>query len=82
MGKLEEIVAGWINVAINVTTEEAQKRSEVCSGCDSAVLSKWIQKVVGEKQLKQIEGYKCNECGCPLSAKVRSDKSICPLGKW
>ena len=41
-----------------------------------------IYSVVVDNRTKDIQGMKCGDCGCNLSAKVRSERDNCPRGKW
>ena len=77
------IVAGFTGLAFpNEKTEVlAKRRAEICAQCPSAVESGLYTAIV-DNRTTQIQGMKCNECGCNLSAKVRSSKDYCPLGKW
>lgn len=77
------IVAGFAGLAFpNEKTEAlAKRRAEICAQCPSAVETGLYTAII-DKRTTQIQGMKCNECGCNLSAKVRSAKDYCPLGKW
>lgn len=82
MGKINDIISGWSNYISKseVTEEIALKRAEVCSTCEHAKFSKALKVFVKDK-LKTVEGYYCSDCeGCPLSAKIRTNKDICK--KW
>lgn len=86
MGKLEEIIEGWAAYfelgKQSVGEEVLLRRVRECVGCKwigkSAVLS-WL---LPDGELKQVQGYRCRVCRCPLSAKVRSEIAKCPHGKW
>lgn len=67
MGRLQEIYAGWKNLALpNYGIEkEAKRRIAICVGCP-----------------KLTQRNYCKLCGCYMPAKVRSPKSRCRLGKW
>ena len=82
ISKIEEILNGWENfIAKSEVTEQiAKERAEICSGCDSNIKSKLL--IFVKDSLKEIEGRKCSECQCPLSAKIRSVNSKCDLDKW
>lgn len=68
--KTLEIITAWGN-SFNPTKEQkdiADKRKDVCNECPS---------------LKKVTGIEfCDECGCPISKKIYSDKNSCPLNKW
>lgn len=72
MSSIKEIIKAWW-IASNPTKEQsllAQKRLEICKGCDSMVES-------------VVFKYKCNECGCPIGKKIFTDmKGTCDLQKW
>ena len=82
MSKIEDILNGWQNFMSKseVTEVMAKKRAEICLGCDSNIKSKLL--IFVKDELKEIEGNKCNECQCPLSAKIRSVNENCDLNKW
>jgi hypothetical protein len=70
---IKEIVSAWM-ISFNPSEEEkvlAEKRYEVCSGCDKRGLNKLGIEV-------------CKACGCPLSKKIFTlkDQESCPLKKW
>jgi hypothetical protein len=82
MSKIENILNGWQNfIAKSEVTEKlAKERATICAGCDSNVKSKLL--IFVKDSLKEVEGYKCKECECPSSFKIRSIKEKCPLNKW
>jgi len=77
------IIAGFAGLAFaNEKTEVlAKRRAEICAQCPSAI-STGLYTMIADSRTAKIQGMKCNECGCSLSAKVRSAKDYCPLGKW
>lgn len=77
------IIAGFAGLAFpNEKTEAlATRRAEVCAQCPSAVES-GLYTAIHDKRTTKIQGMRCDECGCNLSAKVRSVNDYCPLGKW
>jgi hypothetical protein len=82
---LENIIAGWSNLIFgNPAVEEmAIKRAKICAECPSAQFSGGIYYLTTiDQKTKQVRGLSCGECGCALSAKVRSVGDTCPLGKW
>ena len=64
--KLFEIIEGWKNYTF--PSPHVEKVARARAGICATCPSN--------------SGKKCGECGCPLSAKVRSLKSKCPLNKW
>lgn len=86
LSKLSEIVTGWRNYIIEnpVTEREAKRRSKICSCCEHAEKSGILVLIVKDN-IKEIQGYKCDICDCPLSAKIRSNESKCEFpnnNKW
>lgn len=82
--KFTDIANGWKNVVFPSPTVEklAHVRAKICSECPHAVESKWTQ-ALGDK-IEEIQGRKCELCGCPLSAYTRSVKNTCSHNppKW
>lgn len=80
---LANIVSGFGNLAFpNEQIENmALKRAAICSTCPAAQKT-GIYNIIKDNRTKQIQGMKCADCGCNLSAKVRSEKDYCPRGKW
>lgn len=82
----EEIMEGWLNY-FHLSSEPidesiAKVRAEICADCPSAKESNLLNVTLPDNTLKEIQGYKCTKCGCPLSSKVRSKLSQCPEKKW
>ena len=77
------IVAGFAGLAFpdEKTEALAKRRADICAGCPFAVKS-GIYSAVVDNRTTQIQGMKCDKCGCNLSAKVRSVQDYCPIGKW
>lgn len=82
---LRNFFQGWDNWLTDnpEAAKMAQARAEHCQDCVFSVkgmVSEWF----GDK-LKEIEGYKCDICNCPLSGLLRAPGSSCehPDGaKW
>ena len=79
MDKLSVILEGWQNFMNEpeVPSEITTERSKECIKCPKK--SKALLLTFVKDKLKEIEGYKCDICNCPLSAKLRS-QSKCE--KW
>jgi hypothetical protein len=77
------IVAGFTGLAFPDEKTEvlAKRRAEICASCPFAVES-GLYSVIADNRTKNIQGMKCDKCGCNLSAKVRSVGDYCPVGKW
>lgn len=78
---ITSILSGWKNYLdkSEVTEAIAMQRANVCAACPEAKQGKLLAFV--KDTLKEVEGAYCSACGCPLSAKVRSN-NICPKDKW
>ena len=63
-----------------IPDEQATERAKICAKCPHAV--KGITEGWVKDELKEIEGYKCDICGCPLSAKIRQSVEVCGVGRW
>jgi hypothetical protein len=81
--RLKAIVSGFKNYAfLNKEVEElAIKRAMVCAVCPLAVET-MLKQILPDDSIKTIEGLKCSDCGCILSAKVRQRIESCPQNKW
>lgn len=79
MSKIAIIVLAWLNVWKGLTTKEDKRRAVICDGCPSRKYKKYLDFI--NDDLKEVKGFVCNECGCPLIAKIRSTDD-CPLNKW
>jgi len=82
--KAADIINGFANLAFENPKVEnlAKLRADICGRCPKSVPIGVITEVTLDKRTIQVNGMKCDECGCMLSAKVRSIESYCPLGKW
>jgi len=82
MSKLNNILNGWENFIIKseVTEELAKQRAEHCLKCDELKKGGLLSMV--KDDFVEIQGYYCNICKCPLSAKLRSTNEQCPINKW
>ena len=81
--KLLSIISGFANLSFPSPHIEAMamKRAAICSECPAAEKT-GMYSVVVDNRTKDIQGMKCADCGCNLSAKVRSEHDACPRGKW
>jgi hypothetical protein len=73
------IIKAWINVFKGITTAKHKERYNVCKYCPSAEYKPYLDFINDE--LVDVKGMICNECKCPLVAKIRSNDK-CPLNKW
>jgi superfamily II helicase len=81
MSKINNIINGWWSyLNSNELTPKELKRAKICAECPHRKYSNTI-KVLVKDEIKEIQGFICNECKCPLSAKIRSNDN-CPLNKW
>lgn len=78
---IKEILTGWKNFVnkSEVTEAIAMQRATICAGCPEIRKGKLLAFI--KDSLIEINGAYCKKCGCPLSAKVRSN-DICPMNKW
>lgn len=77
MAHVFNILKAWVKVSKGFTTSEDKRRADICNNCTHKKYSKYIDFVNDE--LKNVKGFVCNDCGCPLIAKIRSNE-ICK--KW
>ncbi|MFL9845461.1 hypothetical protein [Flavobacterium rhizosphaerae] len=79
--KISAILSGWKNYMAKseVTETVARQRAALCAACPHSRNGKILAFI--KDTLKNVEGAYCNLCGCPLSAKIRSN-DICPDNKW
>ena len=74
----KEIVLSWYDATTPNNQKRpgqvdlAQKRYEICQGCEHFRPNRFLKN----------DSY-CNDCGCPLNAKIYSRKfDACPKNKW
>ena len=81
--KFRRIVKGWGNYLKSdpQAAAVASERAKVCADCPSAVHGTY-ERVMPDWSLMLVQGMKCDECGCPLSTKLRVLEEECPLKKW
>jgi len=77
MSKIGVIFNAWAKVVKGFTTTEHKQRSSVCNLCTHKKYSKYLDFI--EDDLKEVRGFVCTDCGCPLVAKIRST-DVCD--KW
>ena len=80
---LANIISGFANLAFPSKDVEAMamKRAAICAQCPAAQKT-GIYSVIKDKRTTKIQGMKCNDCGCNLSAKVRAIADHCPRNNW
>jgi len=81
--RLSAILSGFKNYIFpNKEIEEiAIQRASICALCPFAVETK-MKQLLPDDTIKEIDGLKCSDCGCILSAKVRQAFESCPQNKW
>jgi len=81
--RLKAIISGFTNYAFPSKEIEtvALQRAAICATCPLAVTT-MMKQLLPDDSIKKIEGLKCSECGCFLSAKVRQAYESCPKKKW
>jgi hypothetical protein len=65
---MSENVKPWdmINGAARVTSEESEKRFQICKSCPELI------KLTSQ----------CKKCGCFMALKTKLQAATCPIGKW
>lgn len=61
-------------------TPLAKERADVCAGCEfkkKAVYAGFVKGLI-----KEIDGYVCAKCECPLSTKIFAEKKENICDKW
>lgn len=81
--KVKSIISGWKNYTFSLPEIEklAESRAGICATCDSSVYGTY-EKLLKDFRIKEVQGMKCEICGCPLSTKLRSKQEKCPINKW
>lgn len=74
------IVEGWYNLLTNKKLPFLSERAQECNLCEEAKYQKTLEII--KDDLVEVKSLVCTQCGCPLSAKIRSKNETCPLGKW
>lgn len=82
MPNIKNIYTGWANFmkADEGSTALAKKRAVHCAACPHA--KKGLLTAFIKDELKEVQGYYCELCTCPLSAKLRTPDHGCPINKW
>jgi hypothetical protein len=82
MSKVNNILKGWKNFISKSEVLEhiAVQRAVHCVSCVELKEGRLLNLVKDE--LKEIQGFYCGLCYCPLSAKLRSEKETCPKNNW
>jgi len=77
--KVRNIVDGWWNyLNKNDSTKSVVKeRAKTCAKCPDIKKGGDILRVLIKDKLKEIEGFTCGRCNCPLSAKIRTQEKSC-----
>ena len=74
------MIKGWLNLLKGITEDWAKNRAKICSACPEKAKGKIL--IFNDNDLKEVQGYYCKICSCPLSAKLREEEQECPLKKW
>ena len=61
-------------------TDESKRRAKICENCNDK--SKAVYGQFVNSQIKEINGYVCKRCKCPIATKIfaAEPKNICV--KW
>lgn len=81
MERVYNIKNGWKNYLKSENNQLAKQRAKHCKKCPFAVVG-MLERFLPDYSIEEIQGLKCNKCGCPLSAKLRSENEKCPIGNW
>lgn len=73
------IIEGWANFVLNLKTVDAKIKASICNGCKHKKYAGY--EIIKDNEIKELQGFICDKCKCPLSAKLRSN-SKCPLKKF
>jgi len=65
-----KILKAWVQVARGFTTQEHKRRAAICSSCPDKKYTHYLDFI--NDDLKEVKGFVCTPCGCPLIAKIRS----------
>jgi len=77
--RISKIIKGWYRVANGKTTKEDKRKADICNECEFANYKNYLDFV--DDELKNVKGFVCELCDCPLIAKIRSGDE-CPANKW
>lgn len=79
---IKNILNGWVNFIekSEVTEAMAEKRALECAKCVHCKEGKLLALI--KDDLKEVEGFYCGLCYCPISPKIRSELETCPVNKW
>lgn len=77
MAQVSNIVKAWVSVFKKENNPTIKKRAAICKECPSKNYKKYLDFI--NDDLKEVKGFVCTECGCPLIAKIRSEE-VC--SKW
>ena len=82
--KIKNIVSGWVALALGDegATDLAKERAEHCAKCVHAKHKAYLELINDEVEV--VNGFVCELCSCPLSAKLRVPEEKCPDNppKW
>lgn len=73
-----QIFKGWFNFLTGLDGL-AKEKAKHCNECPNKKHGKLLEFI--KDDLKEVEGFYCDICKCPLSAKLRSDDK-CPLNHF
>ena len=70
----------WYQVIRKIKTPDEVRRAKICSGCEHRAHANFLQFAKGD--IKEVQGFYCNLCKCPLVAKIKTtdENHICE--KW
>lgn len=75
------MIKEWFSILKkDIVTDEEKRRAKICQGCEDRTYSKYLELIKSE--IEEVQGQYCNDCKCPLVAKIKTKnkKHIC--SKW
>ena len=77
---MTDFLQALVKNAEGVLSEEAKRRADICADCP--LKEKKLYARILNATMEEIDGYVCNECGCPIATKIfaKEKENICP--KW
>jgi hypothetical protein len=76
----KHVLKGWWVYLFSTLPETAKAKAKICQACDKKEFGTY-EEFLPDYSIKEVQGYKCGICKCPLSTLLRSEKK-CKLGKF
>jgi hypothetical protein len=83
MINIKDIYKGWVSYIVSDPCDLpiAKERAKICSECPDITKGSY-EILLPDNQIKEIQGFRCGVCLCPLSTATRSKDYECPKKKW